>query len=111
MKRILSWAAGFAIAAAAAAFVFLLAIGVPVATAGPGAHLAGMRTLAGARLFSPVVSVVIALVATAMILGIAILFTPREPPAWQQVDHESRPDDLDDERGEERDEEDWRQAA
>ncbi len=102
MKRILSKAAGLAIAAVASAYIFLLAVGVTAAAAGPGAHLARMRTLAGARLFSPLVSVVIALVGTAAILGIAILFTPREPPAWQQEMRRSQFDDTDDERGEER---------
>jgi hypothetical protein len=109
VKRTLARAMALTLAAVASAYVFLLVIGVAVAAARSDPGPAQTRTLVKAHLFSPATTIIIALVATVVILGAAWLFTPREPPAWQ-ADVERLRDDSDDERDDE-DDEDWRDAA
>jgi hypothetical protein len=121
VNRIIVRATAFALAAAASVYLLLLGAGVAVA-ASRSDFLPGRRLLPGKPLLSFGVELAIAGLGTALILGVAILFTPREPPAWQQAQRESRPgydadpDDghdegHDEERDRGRDDEDWRTAA
>jgi hypothetical protein len=123
VDRIISKATGLALAALASACLLLMAV-IPAVAAARSELLPGRRMPLGRPLLSFGTDVIIAVVATALILGIAILFTPREPPAWQLAERESRLEWLDDEldgesldeqvgaaNDEERDDEDRRHAA
>jgi hypothetical protein len=126
VDRIISKATGLALAALASACLLLMAV-IPAVAAARSELLPGRRMPLGRPLLSFGTDVIIAVVGTALILGIAILFTPREPPAWQREARESLLGDpgadpdaefddeldegLDEGRDQEWDDDDWRRAA